>query len=445
MKISIPAPVLKIINRINENGYEAYIVGGCVRDMLLGRIPNDWDITTSAKPQEIKSIFKKTVDTGIKHGTVTVLEGGEGYEVTTYRVDGEYEDGRHPKDVTFTASLEEDLKRRDFTINAMAYHPDNGIVDLFQGQQDLERKIIKCVGSATERFNEDALRMMRAIRFAAQLGYSIDKDTFDAIKELSDNLSLISAERINTEMTKLLVSDNPDYFRLFYETGLTKVFLPEFDKAMETEQNHPHHMYSVGEHILHTMTNSKKEKEHRIAMLLHDIAKPEMLVIDEEGITHFRGHPEKGAEMSRNILHRLKYDNATIDMVYGYVLYHDRKIEQSERAMRRAINKMGAKYFPGIFDINYADVMGQSMYLREEKLHNITVLREIYENVMEKKQPVTMKDLALTGKDLIEYGVEPGKCMGELLKKMLEDVIEEPSHNTKDYLVQTFISNEKNS
>lgn len=439
MKIDIPAAALKILNRINEQGYEAYIVGGCVRDALLGRIPNDWDITTSATPEEIKSIFKKTVDTGIKHGTVTVLEGGDGYEVTTYRIDGEYEDARHPKQVTFTRSLEEDLKRRDFTINAMAYHPVEGIVDLFDGQKDIERKLIRCVGNALDRFGEDALRMMRAIRFAAQLGYEIEVETFNAIKELAPNLSKISEERIQVEMVKLLVSDNPYSFKLFYESGLTKIFMPEFDKAMETNQNHKHHMYSVGEHILHSIENVPAKKEYRLAMLLHDIAKPETIKVDAEGITHFYGHPAISAKMSDAFLKKLKFDNNTIDMVHGYVLYHDFHVEENERAMRKAVNKIGERYFPGLFDINYADIMAQSMYLRAEKIATNKSLREIYEKIINEKQPVSMKDLAVSGKDLITAGITPGKQMGEILKQMLSDVIENPEHNNKEYLLKKYI------
>lgn len=439
MKIEIPAAALKILNIINENGFEAYIVGGCVRDALLGREPNDWDITTSATPEEIKGLFKRTVDTGIKHGTVTVLEGKEGYEVTTYRIDGEYEDGRHPKQVQYTKSLEEDLKRRDFTINAMAYHPTEGIVDLFDGQKDLDNKIIRCVGNAEERFSEDALRMMRAIRFAAQLGYSIEEKTFEAIKNLAPTLSKISEERIQVEMVKLLVSDNPDFFRLFYETGLTKVFLPEFDVAIETEQNHPHHMYSVGEHILQSLKYIAPTKEYRIAMLFHDIAKPNTITIDEEGITHFYGHPHLSAKMSKEILQRLKFDNHTIDLVYGYVNYHDFQIEQNEKSVRKQIHKIGEEFFPGLFDVNYADIMAQSMYLREEKLLRVENLRKIYEKVSLEKQPISIKELAVNGKDLIEAGIKPGKEMGDILNQMLEDVLDEPAHNDKAYLLEKYV------
>lgn len=444
MNIIIPSAVQTIINRINAEGHEAYIVGGCVRDAILGRDPSDWDITTSATPEIVKSIFKRTVDTGIKHGTVTVLVDGEGYEVTTYRIDGEYEDGRHPKQVEFTASLEEDLKRRDFTINAMAYHPEEGLVDLFDGCKDLDNKIIRCVGSPEDRFGEDALRMMRAVRFAAQLGYHIEEDTFDAIKQLAQNLSKVSAERIQVEMVKLLLSENPDYFRLFYETGLTKVFMPEFDKAMETNQNHPHHMYSVGEHILHTLNYIEAKKDYRIAMLLHDIGKPETLKIDDEGITHFYGHPQISAAMSDRILKRLKFDNDTIHMVHGYVLYHDVRVEETEKALRQAINKIGTDYFPGLFDIGYADTMGQSDYLRQEKLDKNAKLRNIYEKLIEEGQPVSMKDLAVNGADLIRSGIEPGKAMGDILKAMLADVVDEPKHNTKDYLIKKYVDEKSN-
>ena len=241
MNFQIPSKVETIINILETAGFEAYAVGGCVRDTLLGRTPNDWDITTSARPEQVKELFHRTVDTGLAHGTVTVLMDKEGFEVTTYRVDGEYEDGRHPKEVTFTASLEEDLKRRDFTINAMAYNHRKGLVDLFDGQKDLEGKVIRCVGDPLERFTEDALRIMRAVRFSAQLGFSLETDTRKALSVLAPNLKHVSAERIQVELVKLLVSPHPDYLRIAYEAGITKEFLPEFDLCMETPQNTPHH------------------------------------------------------------------------------------------------------------------------------------------------------------------------------------------------------------
>ena len=247
--VSPPKYVKHILITLQSRGHAAYLVGGCVRDSILGRSPDDWDITTSAKPEQVKALFHRTVDTGLQHGTVTVLMEKEGYEVTTYRVDGEYEDGRHPKEVTFTASLEEDLKRRDFTINAMAYNPSSGLVDLFGGLEDIERKIIRCVGDPLERFTEDALRIMRAVRFSAQLGFAIEEETRKALKVLAPNLKHVSAERIQVELVKLLMSPHPDYLRVAYEAGITAEFLPEFDACMTTSQNTPHHCYTVGEHI----------------------------------------------------------------------------------------------------------------------------------------------------------------------------------------------------
>lgn len=260
MVLTIPEKVEFIINKLETAGFEAYAVGGCVRDSILGRKPDDWDITTSAKPEQVKALFRRTVDTGLQHGTVTVMIDKEGFEVTTYRVDGEYEDGRHPKEVTFTASLEEDLKRRDFTINAMAYNTSSGLVDMFGGLEDIKKKIIRCVGNPLERFTEDALRIMRAVRFSAQLGFEIEKETKAALSVIAPNLKNVSAERIETELVKLLVSPHPDYLRTAWETGITKEFLPEFDACMNTEQNTPHHCWTVGEHALHSLLNVPCDK-----------------------------------------------------------------------------------------------------------------------------------------------------------------------------------------
>lgn len=248
IRIQIPEKAKFIIDRLAAAGFEAYAVGGCVRDSILGRIPQDWDITTSARPEQVKTLFPRTVDTGLQHGTVTVLLEKEGFEVTTYRIDGRYEDSRHPTEVIFTPNLEEDLRRRDLTINAMAYNDDRGLVDIYGGMQDIADKVVRCVGNPLDRFGEDALRILRAIRFSAQLGYRIEENTGDAIRQLAPLLKNISAERIQTELVKLMTSPHPDYLREAYTNGVTKVFLPEFDLAMETEQNHPHHCYSVGEH-----------------------------------------------------------------------------------------------------------------------------------------------------------------------------------------------------
>ena len=377
IRICLPRKVEDIIDRIQAAGHEAYAVGGCVRDSVLGKEPDDWDITTSAKPEEIKKLFDRTIDTGIQHGTVTVMLGKEGFEVTTYRIDGKYEDSRHPKDVTFTINLKEDLRRRDFTINAMAYNPKDGLIDLYEGMQDIERGLIRCVGDAKERFTEDALRMMRAVRFSAQLGYTIEEKTKAAVRELAPSIRNISAERIQTELVKLMVSAHPDYLRTAYETGITGQILPEFDVCMKTEQNNPHHCYSVGEHILHTLSYVEANKALRLAMLLHDIGKPSTLTVDEEGITHNHGHADAGEKMAAAILKRLKFDNDTIDKVRRLVRYHDLKIENNAKSVRRAVNYIGEDIFPLLFSVKYADIMAQSAYLREEKLSELEKLKSV--------------------------------------------------------------------
>ncbi|MEG0722054.1 MAG: CCA tRNA nucleotidyltransferase, partial [Lachnospiraceae bacterium] len=253
MEIKLPEKVNHIIKTIQVAGYEAYAVGGCIRDSILGRMPEDWDITTSAMPMQVKELFYRTFDTGIEHGTVTVVLEKESFEVTTYRIDGEYEDNRHPKEVTFTRNLMEDLLRRDFTMNAMAYNEETGLVDGFSGRKDLENQVIRCVGNAAERFGEDALRMLRGVRFAAQLGFTMESETKVAIQALAPTLSCISAERIQMELIKMLVSPRPEMLEMAYELGITKVILPEFDDMMETEQETKHHQYNVGEHTLESM------------------------------------------------------------------------------------------------------------------------------------------------------------------------------------------------
>lgn len=435
VRIRLPQKVHDIIETLQAAGYEAYAVGGCIRDSVLGKEPDDWDITTSAKPEEVKKLFRRTIDTGIMHGTVTVMMDKEGFEVTTYRIDGKYEDSRHPKDVTFTANLQEDLRRRDFTINAMAYNEKDGLIDIYEGLQDIDKGLIRCVGVAKERFREDALRMMRAVRFSAQLGYTIEDKTKEAIKELAPTLQNISAERIQTELVKLLVSDHPDYLKMAYETGITAQVLPEFDICMKTAQNNPHHCYSVGEHILHTLCYVKADKALRLGMLFHDIGKPQTLTIDETGITHNHGHPAAGEEMAVNVLKRLKFDNDTIDKVKKIVRNHDRNIELSAKSVRRAVHYIGEDIFPLLFSVKYADIMAQSSYQREEKLRKLQELKEIYVQILKDRDCLSLKDLAVSGSDLIAAGVKPGKEIGDILRKLLDIVIDDPLCNNKDYLL----------
>ena len=435
MKIDLPIDVNFIIRKLEEAGFEAYAVGGCVRDCILGKEPNDWDITTSAKPEQVKSLFDHTIDTGIQHGTVTVMINHVGYEVTTYRIDGKYEDGRHPTEVTFTPDLLEDLKRRDFTINAMAYNDSTGLVDAFDGVFDLERGIIRCVGKPEKRFSEDALRMLRAIRFAAQLGFSIDENTMNGVKMLAGTLKRVSAERIQVELVKLLLSDNPDRLRDAYTSGLTAVFLPEFDAMMKTKQNTIHHKYSVGEHTIRVIEGVPADKVLRIAALLHDVAKPVTKWTDEEGVDHFTGHPQAGAEMCRQILRRLKFDNDTIKRVSVLVKAHDERPSAKERSVRRAIARIGTDAFPELFDLKRADTLAQSEYMREDKLAAIDDFERLYKAVIEKNQALAVKDLLVTGKDAIELGIEPGPKVGEVLDALLQEVLDEPEKNNKEYLL----------
>ncbi len=464
MKIDLPHNVDYIINELMNNGYEAYAVGGCIRDSILEREPEDWDITTSARPMEVKKLFRRTVDTGIQHGTVTVMLDREGYEVTTYRIDGEYEDNRRPKSVEFTADLVEDLKRRDFTINAMAYNRREGLVDVFDGLNDLKKGIIRCVGSAAERFDEDALRILRAVRFSAQLGFEIEEETLKAVKEKTDRLEAISAERIRVELNKLLLSPHPEKLIDAYQAGITKVVLPEFDAMMVTEQNNFHHIYNVGVHSLKAVemagrhystplqpedcigqelttdsfrvpSGQKETAVLRWTMLLHDVEKPGCKTVSPEG-DHFYGHPEKGAETARNILKRLKFDNETVDFVTRLIRWHDYRFTLTPQGMRRSVNKIGIDIMELLFEVKAADIMAKNPIIREEKLKKLDLAVELFQDIKEKQECVNLKMLNINGKDLIAIGIQPGKAMGDILDRLLLQVLDNPSLNEKQALLK---------
>lgn len=436
MIIQLPDHVKIIIQTLEKAGYEAFAVGGCVRDSILGRTPDDWDITTSANPFDVKKLFRRTFDTGIQHGTITVLFDKTGYEVTTYRIDGIYEDGRHPKDVTFTSNLQEDLKRRDFTINAMAYNDSAGLIDCYNGMNDIALKIIRCVGNPQERFSEDALRIMRAVRFSAQLGYDIESRTADVIKRQAADLQRISAERIQVELVKLLISSHPEKFIDLYEMNITKVIMPEFDAMMETKQNHPHHIYNVGEHTIHALMTTRQDKILRLAVLFHDIGKPLVKTTDDDGVDHFYGHAKASERIADQILRRLKFDNDTIYKVTKLVYNHDRNIEPTPRAVRHALADMGEELFALLLEVKWADAMGQSEYRRKDKQLRINELRSIYQNTIEQKECFDLKNLAVTGSDLITIGMRPGKEIGQMLHELLELVLEDPNSNEKSYLLE---------
>ena len=438
IKINMPADVKTIISTLENAGFEAYAVGGCVRDSLLGREPNDWDITTNAKPEQTKELFHRTIDTGLQHGTVTILMNHVGYEVTTYRIDGSYEDSRHPSSVTFTSDLTEDLKRRDFTINAMAYNDRSGIVDVFHGIEDMEKKIIRAVGDPCERFTEDALRIMRAVRFSAQLGYEIEEETKKAITSLAPTLANISAERIQVELVKLVTSAHPEKMMDIYETGIGDVILPEFVLAMNTVQNNPHHMYSVGEHIVKSMTYIEADRYLRLAMLIHDLGKPVCKTTDEKGIDHFYGHPEVSEQIGVKILRRLKFDNDTIRMVSILVRFHDYRFGSNKKALRRAMNKIGKDAFPLVLKVQQADILAQSSYQRDEKQNRLDEANVLYKEILKDGECVDLKSLAITGSDLIAWGMKPGKEIGEVLSYLLDLVIEEPSLNNQEDLYEKY-------
>lgn len=436
VNIKLPDKVKHILDCLLAHGYEAYAVGGCIRDSLLGSVPKDWDITTSALPMQVKELFARTADTGLQHGTVTVLLGREGFEVTTYRIDGAYTDGRHPDEVIFTPSLLEDLRRRDFTINAMAYNEQQGLVDAFGAAEDLRAGMIRCVGNPMDRFKEDALRMLRAVRFAAQLDFVMEEHTKRAVRRLAADLNRISAERIQAELVKLAVSPHPAYIRVLYELGISKVILPELDRMMETKQNHPHHCATVGEHTILAMCHTAPDKILRLAALFHDIAKPLCKTTDEAGIDHFHGHPQQSAEMAENIFRRLKFDRNTMDRVCALVRWHDYNPQLSEEAVRRAVVRTGQEQYPAIFALKRADILAQSSYLRQEKLDYVDRYEQLYREMMARGDCISLKQLAVTGRDMIALGIQPGKQVGMMLSLLLDQVIREPEKNERTYLLQ---------
>lgn len=460
--VVLPEKVKYIIDKMYENGFEAFAVGGCIRDSLLGREPKDWDITTDASPKQVKAIFNRTIDTGIEHGTVTIMLGKEGFEITTYRIDGEYEDSRHPKQVTFTKNLVEDLKRRDFTINAMAYNDREGLVDAFDGEKDLADKIIRCVGDAHDRFTEDALRIMRAVRFSAQLGFLIEQDTLNAMKDLSVNLMDISAERIKSELDKLLLSDNPDRLFVMMETGITKVVLPEFDDMVRTTQENPNHIYDVGHHTVMAVkmldshydeygikaVNNLDDKldfapledeKIRLAlkwtMLLHDIGKPSMKTIDDNKIAHFKKHEIQSEKMAKDVFARLKFDNYTSKLALHLIKWHDYRFSDSIKSVRRVVSKVEAEYFPLLMLVKRADMLGQNPDTFAKKCDNLIMAQNYYNEIMDSKDCLSVKELAVNGKDLISAGVRPGPQLGELIAMLLDMVIDNPELNNKETLL----------
>ena len=442
----IPAHVKHILEQLHKNGHEAYIVGGCVRDMILGIEPYDYDITTSAEPEEVKTVFSRTIDTGIEHGTVTVMMDGEGYEITTYRIDGKYLDNRRPDSVVFTKSLEEDLKRRDFTINAMAYNEEEGVIDLYEGQEDLKAGIIRCVGVPEERFNEDGLRMLRALRFAARFGFVIDGATEAAIIKLSHLMINISAERIHTELTKTLCSKNPGYMARLADYGLLEHIIPEFMPCVALTQNHPYHIYDVDAHTYECLKHTPSEEGLRWAVYLHDIGKGYSKTTDDQGVDHFYGHAQLSVKLSDGILKRLKFDNKTRKRVLTLIGHHDYRFPSDLKAVRKAVAYIGKDLFADYLAVQYADISGQAPDKMKERLTDLEDKEKQFARVLKLAQCVEIKDLAIDGNDLMAMGVPRGKRIGEVLNHLLQLVIETPDMNNRDQLLfaaQSYRNREK--
>ena len=374
MHISIPKHASDIIKTLSAHGYEAYVVGGCVRDSILGKEPADWDITTSALPEQVKALFPRTIDTGLKHGTVTIMMDKVGYEVI----------------------------------------------------QDLTDRIIRCVGNPAERFDEDALRMLRAVRFAGQLNFKIEENTKAAIEAQHTFLKDVSAERIQTELMKLLVS------------GLTSVFLPEFDRMMETPQNNPHHIYSVGDHTVHAVETIAPNPVLRLTMLLHDIAKPETRTTDENGIDHFYNHNAVGADLAKAALKRLKFDNQTTHMVTTLIANHDIRFNDplgtGRKHVRKIIHRVGVDLFPYLLDVMEADISAQSDFMRLKKLTALKETREAYREILTANDCLTLKDLKINGNQLKALGISEGKMIGAILNALLTQVLNNPELNEYEKL-----------
>lgn len=434
--IDLPRDVIEIIRVLNAYGYKAYAVGGCVRDIIMGKKPEDWDISTDATPDAVKNLFEDTLDTGIQHGTVTVILDGKGYEVTTFRMDGEYEDNRHPVNVEFSSSIMIDLSRRDFTMNSVAYHPDTGFIYPFEGIKDIEKNLIKAVGKAKDRFREDALRMLRAVRFSAQLDFDIDEMTMNGIRENSHLIKNISRERIRDELTKILLSDNPVKFERIRDLGLMTYILPEFEKCFTTIGENPYHIYNVAIHSIISVSNIEKDPVLRWAMLLHDIGKPLSKTRDNNGLVNFYGHAGKSRELSFSILRRLRFSNKFIEKTVRLIEHHDRQIEPSSKAVRKAVSVVGDDIFPELLKVREADLKAQNPLYMDKRLEILNMISEIYHEIKNKMQCTSIKDLAVDGNDLKKTGIYQGREIGEALQRLLEVVLEDPEMNTKEKLLK---------
>lgn len=434
--IKLPREAEDIIERLNEHGYEAYVVGGCVRDSILGRTPNDWDVCTSATPNKMIEIFKdcEVIPTGLQHGTVTIVIDHTPYECTTFRIDGDYSDNRRPDSVEFTTDIIQDLSRRDFTINAMAYNPRTGLVDPFGGANDIKSKVIRCVGNADDRFDEDALRVMRALRFASVYGFAISVETSDAIHRKAENLNNIAVERINIELCKLLCGRGVLDILLDY-SDIISTIIPEIKPCIGFNQNNRYHQYTIYDHIAHAVSNYEGlDIIVKIALLLHDIGKPTCYTEDENG-GHFYGHGVPSRDIAERVVERLKFDNRTKNGVVELVLYHDAVIEPTIKVVKRWLNKIGEEQLFRLLDIRMADILSHAEGTQQSRIDRCVAVRKIAEEVLASEQCFKLKDLAVNGNDLMQIGIPQGREIGNTLNWLLDMVINGETNNDKDELL----------
>ena len=435
MRSAAEEGALAVIRKIKKAGYEAYIAGGAVGDIVMGKTPHDYDIASSAPPQAVKRIFGRTIDTGIKHGTVTVVFNGNGYEVTAFRRDGDYRDGRHPETVEFVSDVREDCARRDFTVNAMMYDPDTGILDFFGGRDDIDAKLIRCVGEPEKRFSEDALRMLRAVRFCASLGFSLDPAAEAAIKKCAPLIKKVSRERILEELNKILLSPRPDSVRDLHDLGLLGYIMPRLEVCFGEPQRNKYHIYDVGEHIMHTVKNTGPDLILRWAALLHDIGKPCCPSTDQSGIIHFYGHHRESRRIAMDILHRLHMDSASIRDIVLLVENHDYRVEPNFTSVKRMMSRTGDELFEKLLLLQKADNLAKNPKYYPEKIKRIDAALEIYREVKATNQPYRLSDLKVNGADLMKTGYRQGREIGDTLKALLDEVIIDPEMNDRGRLL----------
>ncbi|NLZ46577.1 MAG: HD domain-containing protein [Clostridiales bacterium] len=440
--MKIPNCVKIAIQLLEKSGFEAYAVGGCVRDTVLKKIPNDWDICTNALPEQVIKVFKDyhVFETGLKHGTVTVRIEHNSLEITTFRTDGEYSDHRRPENVSFVTSLEEDLSRRDFTVNALAFSERTGIIDKVNGLADIENKIIRCVGNAKKRFDEDALRILRCLRFASVLGFDIEEKTSKAVHNQKELLKLISSERIKEELLKLLCGKNVVKILTEYK-DIIAVIIPEIEDTFGFRQENPHHCYDVYTHTVISVGYVKNNPILRMIMLLHDIAKPKTFKLDENGVGHFKLHPLIGSDMADVILRELKFDNISRKYICDQILEHDNRFPDNEKTVRRFISKHDYNFYFDHLEIRRADTLAQSEYLRKYKLDEIKVKNKIGEKLLAENATLKLKDLAINGKDLLDLGYPQGAILKTILKSCLEKVVDKELENQKTVLIKYVLDN----